>query len=92
VGVIFGVFMYFPILGEVPISQDVPQPGMHPGPLLAYLISDPELSRQIILITAAIIDRFQAWIYVGWVTLFSTLAGLIYGSCVDGAGIGMVVL
>ena len=24
------------------------------------------------------------WVYVGWVTLFSTLAGLLYGAWVDG--------
>jgi hypothetical protein len=60
--------------------------------LLAYLISDPELSLQSILITAAIIGRLKAWVYVGWVALFSTLAGLIYGTWVDGASIGLVAL
>jgi len=92
VGVVFGVFMYFPTLVEVPIAQMFLDLGMHRGPLLAYLISDPELSLQSILITAAIIGRLKAWTYVGWVTLFSTLAGLIYGAWVDGAGLGMVVL
>jgi uncharacterized membrane protein YraQ (UPF0718 family) len=92
VGVIFGVFMYFPTLVEVPIAQMFLSLGMHRGPLLAYLISDPELSLQSILITAAIIGRLKAWVYVGWVALFSTLAGLIYGAWVDGASIGMVGL
>lgn len=92
VGVVFGVFMYFPTLVEVPIAQMFLRLGMHRGPLLAYLISDPELSLQSILITAAIIGRFRAWVYVGWVALFSTLAGLIYGAWVDGAGIGLVFL
>jgi hypothetical protein len=66
--------------------------GMHRGPLLAYLISDPELSLQSILITAAIIGRSKAWTYVGWVALFSTLAGLIYGTWVDGTSLGLVSL
>jgi len=87
VGVVFGVFMYFPTLVEVPIAQMFLRLGMHPGPLLAYLISDPELSLQSILITAAIIGRIKAWTYVGWVALFSTLAGLLYGAWVDGVGI-----
>jgi uncharacterized protein len=65
---------------------------MHRGPLLAYLISDPELSLQSILITATIIGRLKAWVYVGWVALFSTLAGLIYGAWVDGTSIGLVSL
>lgn len=90
VGVLFGVFMYFPTLVEVPIAQMFLNLGMHRGPLLAYLISDPELSLQSILITAAIIGRLKAWVYVAWVALFSTLAGLIYGAWVDGAGIGLV--
>ncbi len=91
-GVIFGVFMYFPTLVEVPIAQMFLSLGMHRGPLLAYLMADPELSLQSILITATIIGRLKAWIYVFWVALFSTLAGLIYGSWVDGASLGMVAL
>jgi len=92
VGVIFGVFMYFPTLVEVPIAQMFLRLGMHRGPLLAYLISDPELSLQSILITVTIIGRLKAWVYVFWVALFSTLAGLIYGSWVDGASIGLIGL
>jgi len=92
IGVVFGVFMYFPTLVEVPIAQMFLRLGMHRGPLLAYLISDPELSLQSILITAAIIGRTKAWTYVGWVALFSTLAGLLYGAWVDGMGLALVVL
>lgn len=92
VGVVFGVFMYFPTLVEVPIAQMFLDLGMHRGPLLAYLISDPELSLQSILITAAIIGRSKAWIYVGWVALFSTLSGLLYGAWVDGIGLGLLVV
>ena len=89
-GVIFGVFMYFPTLVEVPIAQMFLDLGMHRGPLLAYLISDPELSLQSILITSSIIGRLKAWVYVGWVALFSTIAGLLYGVWVDGTGLVLV--
>ena len=92
VGVVFGVFMYFPTLVEVPIAQMFLQLGMHRGPLLAYLISDPELSLQSILITASIIGRVKAWVYVAWVSLFSTVAGLLYGAWVNGTSIGLVTL
>ena len=92
IGVVFGVFMYFPTLVEVPIAQMFLQLGMHRGPLLAYLISDPELSLQSVLITASIIGRFKAWVYVAWVSLFSTVAGLLYGAWVNGASIGLVSL
>ncbi len=84
VGVVFGVFMYFPTLVEVPIANMFLSLGMHRGPLLAYLMSDPELSLQSILITASVIGKKKAWIYVFWVALFSTLAGLVYGAVVDG--------
>ncbi len=89
-GVVFGVFMYFPTLVEVPIANMFLSLGMHRGPLLAYLMADPELSLQSILIISTIIGRLKAWTYVGWVALFSTLAGLIYGSWVDGASVALV--
>ena len=91
-GVIFGVFMYFPTLVEVPIANMFLSLGMHRGPLLAYLMADPELSLQSILIISTIIGRLKSWTYVFWVALFSTLAGLIYGAWVDGASVGLVAL
>ncbi len=89
-GVVFGVFMYFPTLVEVPIAKMFLSLGMHPGPLIAYLMADPELSLQSILITAAIIGKLKAWTYVGLVALFSTLAGLTYGAWTDGAPLMML--
>jgi len=91
-GVLFGVFMYFPTLVEVPIANMFLSLGMHRGPLLAYLMADPELSLQSILMISVIIGRLKAWTYVAWVALFSTLAGLIYGAWVDGASLGWLAL
>ncbi len=91
-GVVFGVFLYFPTLVEVPIAKMFLGLGMHRGPLVAYLMADPELSLQSILITASIIGRLKAWTYVGWVALFSTLSGLIYGAWVDGASPWLLLL
>jgi hypothetical protein len=91
-GVFFGVFMYFPTLVEVPIAKMFLSLGMHRGPLLAYLMADPELSLQSILIISTIIGRLKAWTYVGWVALFSAIAGLIYGAWVDGASMGLAIL
>jgi uncharacterized membrane protein YraQ (UPF0718 family) len=84
-GVAFGVFMYFPTLVEVPIAQMFLDLGMHRGPLLAYLMADPELSLQSILIIAAVIGRTKTFTYVGLVALFSTVAGYSYGAWIDGA-------
>ncbi len=91
-GVAFGVFMYFPTLVEVPIANMFLSLGMHPGPLLAYLMADPELSLQSILMISVIIGRRKAWTYVVWVALFSTIAGLLYGLWKDGMGIGWIAL
>jgi uncharacterized membrane protein YraQ (UPF0718 family) len=92
VGVLFGVFMYFPTLVEVPIANMFLGLGMHRGPLLAYLMADPELSIQSILITAKVIGHRKTWVYVGLVTVFSTLAGLIYGAWVDGTSLWLILI
>jgi uncharacterized membrane protein YraQ (UPF0718 family) len=84
VAVTFGVFMYFPTLVEVPVARMFLDLGMHPGPLLAYLMADPELSLQSILMVAAVIGRAKTFSYVALVALFSICAGLMYGAWVDG--------
>jgi len=84
VAVVFGVFMYFPTLVEVPVARMFLDLGMHRGPLLAYLMADPELSLQSILMVAAVIGRPKTFSYVGLVAVFSIIAGLLYGAWVDG--------
>ena len=84
VAVVFGVFMYFPTLVEVPVAHMFLDLGMHRGPLLAYLMADPELSLQSILMVAAVIGRPKTFTYVGLVAVFSIVAGLTYGAWVDG--------
>lgn len=83
-GVAFGVFMYFPTLVEVPIAKMFLDLGMHRGPLLAYLMSDPELSLQSMLILSAIIGKAKTGVYVGLVALFSAAAGMTYGAWING--------
>jgi len=84
VAVVFGVFMYFPTLVEVPVARMFLDLGMHRGPLLAYLMADPELSLQSMLMVAAVIGRRKTAAYVGLVAVFSITAGLVYGAWVDG--------
>jgi uncharacterized membrane protein YraQ (UPF0718 family) len=79
IAVLFGVFMYFPTLVEVPIARMFLDLGMNRGPLLAYLIADPALSLQSILVTGKILGRDKTLVYVSLVTVFSTLAGYIFG-------------
>lgn len=92
VAVGFGVFMYFPTLVEVPVARMFLDLGMHPGPLLAYLMADPELSFQSMLMVAAVIGRTKATAYVVIVALFSICAGLLYGAWVDGLGLGTLAM
>lgn len=82
VAVGFGVFMYFPTLVEVPVARMFLDLGMHPGPLLAYLMADPELSLQSMLMVSAVIGKTKTAAYVGQVALFSIAAGLIYGATI----------
>lgn len=79
IGVLFGVFMYFPTLVEVPIAKMFLDLGMARGPLLAYLLADPELSLQSILVLNGVMGKKKTVIYVGLVALFSTLAGYLFG-------------
>ena len=86
VAVGFGVFMYFPTLVEVPVARMFLDLGMHRGPLLAYLMADPELSLQSMLMVSTVIGRAKTAAYVGLVAVFSMAAGLLYGTWVDGLG------
>lgn len=79
VGVVFGVFMYFPTLVEVPIAKMFLDLGMARGPLLAYLLADPELSLQSILVLNKIMGRKKVVVYVGLVAVLATLAGWLFG-------------
>jgi len=90
--VLFGVFMYFPTLIEVPVARMFLDLGMHRGPLLAYLMADPELSLQSMLMVAAIIGRARTAAYVGLVALFSIAAGLLFGAWVDGVNPAWIAL
>jgi uncharacterized protein len=92
VAVLFGVFMYFPTLVEVPVAHMFLDLGMHRGPLLAYLMADPELSLQSMLMVAAVIGRPKTAAYVGLVCVFSIAAGLLYGAWVDGVGLAWITL
>lgn len=79
VGVLFGVFMYFPTLVEVPVARMFLDLGMARGPLLAYLLADPELSLQSILVLGGVMGRKKTAIYVSLVAVMSMIAGYLFG-------------
>jgi len=80
--VLFGVFMYFPTLVEVPVARLFLDLGMGKGPLLAYLLADPELSLQSIIVIRKVIGNVKVLVYVGFVAIFSIAAGLIFGAVI----------
>ena len=75
---------------DVPVARMFLDLGMHRGPLLAYLMADPELSLQSILMVAVVIGRPKTFSYVALVALFSVVAGLLYGAWVDGVNPGWI--
>jgi uncharacterized membrane protein YraQ (UPF0718 family) len=79
IAVIFGVFMYFPTLVEVPMAKLFLDLGMAKGPLLAYLLADPVISLASILVIRKLIGNKRTLVYVGLIIVFATISGLTYG-------------
>ena len=80
IAVLFGTFMYFPTLVEVPMAKMFLDLGMARGPLLAYVLADPVISLPSILVVRKYMGTKQTIVYVLLIVFFCTLAGLIYGS------------
>lgn len=76
---IFGAFMYFSTLTEIPILQALIAKGMHQGPALALLLSGPSLSLPSMLVIRSILGTKKTIVYVSLVIAYSTAAGLIFG-------------
>jgi uncharacterized membrane protein YraQ (UPF0718 family) len=77
---IFGAFMYFATLTEVPILQGLIGSGMGQGPALALLLAGPSLSLPSMLVIRGVLGTRKTVVYVALVVVLSTLAGLIFGA------------
>jgi uncharacterized protein len=78
--VIFGIFVYFPTLVEVPMAKTFLDLGMSRGGLLAYLLSDPVVSLSSILVIRKLIGNKRTLFYVSAIFVLSVLAGYIFGN------------
>ena len=78
--VLFGIFVYFPTLVEVPMAKTFLELGMAKGPLLAYLLADPVISLPSILVIRKIIGTKRTIVYAGLIFIFAVLAGWLYGN------------
>lgn len=77
---VFGAFMYFATLTEVPILQGLMGAGMGKGPALALLLAGPALSLPNMLVIRSVMGTKKTVIFVTLVMVMATLSGLIYGT------------
>jgi len=75
-----GAFMYFATLTEVPILEGLINSGMGQGPALALLLAGPALSLPSMLVIRSVLGTRKTLTYIALVVVFSTAAGLAYGT------------
>jgi len=76
---IVGAFMYFATLTEVPILQGLIGSGMGKGPALSLLLAGPALSLPNMLVIRSVLGTKKTLVYVIYVIILSTTAGLLFG-------------
>jgi hypothetical protein len=79
---VFGAFMYFSTLTEVPIVQALMAKGMAAGPALALLLAGPSLSLPSMLVIRKVLGTTKTAVYIGLVIAYATIAGLIFGNMI----------
>ncbi len=77
---VFGAFMYFATLTEVPILQGLMGAGMGKGPALALLLAGPALSLPNMLVIRSVMGTKKTVVFVVLVMAMATVSGLIYGA------------
>jgi uncharacterized protein len=77
---IFGAFMYFATLTEVPILQGLIGSGMGKGPALALLLAGPALSLPSMLVLRSVMGTQKTVVFVSLVVVMATISGLFYGA------------
>lgn len=78
---VFGAFMYFATLTEVPILQGLMGAGMGKGPALALLLAGPALSLPNMLVIRSVMGTKKTVVFVLLVMVMATISGSIYGAC-----------
>ncbi len=79
VAAVFGAFMYFSTLTEVPILQALISKGMADGPALALLLAGPSLSLPNMLVIRKVLGTGKTAVYVGIVVVYATLGSWVFG-------------
>ena len=76
---VFGAFMYFATLTEVPIIQSLMELGMGKGPALTLFLTGNSLSLPSMIVLFSIMGKRQALVYIVTVILLSSVAGWLFG-------------
>ncbi len=76
---IFGAFMYFATLTEVPILQGLIGAGMGKGPALALLLAGPALSLPNMLVIRSTMGTRKTLVFCSLVVVMATISGMIFG-------------
>ena len=79
---VFGAFMYFATLTEVPIIEGLLNNGMGQGPALALLLAGPAISLPNMLVIRGVIGTRKTIVYIILVSFMATISGLIYGAII----------
>ncbi len=77
---VFGAFMYFATLTEVPILQGLIGSGMGKGPALALLLAGPALSLPNMLVIGSIMGARKTMVFCSLVVVMATISGMIFGA------------
>lgn len=77
---VFGAFMYFATLTEIPIVQGFLSLGMGRGSALAMLLAGPSLSLPNMFVIGKVMGVKRTITYILLVVIFSTLMGLCCGA------------
>jgi uncharacterized membrane protein YraQ (UPF0718 family) len=76
---VFGAFMYFATLTEVPIVQGLLNSGMGQGPALALLLAGPALSLPNMLVIRSVMGTKRTVVFVLLVMIMATMSGMVFG-------------
>lgn len=76
---LFGTIAYFPTLVEVPVAKMFLDLGMHEGPLMSYLLVDPGVSLQTLLVVNNIIKPKKTIMYAVYMLAIGIIMGYLYG-------------
>ncbi|MBD3172421.1 permease [Candidatus Bathyarchaeota archaeon] len=79
IAALFGTVAYFPTLIEVPVAEMFMELGMHRGPLMSYLLVDPGVSLQTLLVVNTIVGPRRTFMYAIYMLGFGVIAGYLYG-------------